>query len=227
MIAASGLNKTYRDRDRSVCVFDGLDLHCAAGEYIALTGASGAGKTSLLQVLGCLDRPDSGEYLLDNQRVSHFDEEALAEVRNQKIGFVFQTNHFVEYLDLIDNVSLPGVYNRQRALSDVQLRERAIELLTAMGLDHRLQHLPRQLSGGEQQRAAIARALFNRPQLLLADEPTGNLDETNSERILCLLESIITPQVTAIVVTHDAEVAARAQRQLVLHEGQLQEVAQC
>lgn len=226
MIAATGLNKTYRDKDKVVNVFKQLDLHCQAGEYIALTGASGAGKTSLLQLLGCLDRPDAGEYWLDDEQVSTLDEESLARVRNQKIGFVFQTNHFVEYLNLIGNVSLPGIY-QQQANRVSNMRPQAIELLNAVGLAHRINHLPQELSGGERQRAAIARALFNKPQLILADEPTGNLDEKSSERILTLLESLLTPTVTAIVVTHDERVAARASRRLTLRDGQLHELTPC
>lgn len=207
-------------------VFSELDLHCQPGEYVALTGASGAGKTSLLQLLGCLDKPDAGDYWLQGERVSQLDEESLARVRNEKIGFVFQTNHFVEYLDLVDNVSLPGVY-RQDTTPTAGIREKAVALLGAVGLSHRVDHLPQQLSGGERQRAAIARALFNEPQLILADEPTGNLDAHSSERILALLESLLTPTVTAIIVTHDENVAARAQRRLELREGRLHEQMPC
>lgn len=229
MIAATGLNKIYRENGREVSVFDALDLHCAAGEYIALMGPSGAGKTSLLQLLGCLDRPDSGQYLLDGETVSHLEEEALAEIRNRKIGFVFQTNHFVDYLDLVENVALPGFYQSNTHSNGIAsstagaINARATKLLCDVGLSHRLDHLPQQLSGGERQRAAIARALFNEPRLLLADEPTGNLDTQNSERILALIESLLTPAMTVIMVTHDTAVANRAQRQLELRDGQLRE----
>ncbi len=223
MIAARALAKHYRDNNRQVTVFDDLDLECAAGDYLALMGTSGAGKTSLLQLLGCLDRPDAGEYRLDGELVSALDEEALAHIRNRKIGFVFQTNYFVDYLDLVDNVALPGRYGGRHG--DPALRERAVALLTRVGLDHRLHHLPGELSGGERQRAAIARALCNSPGLLLADEPTGNLDEANTERVLAILEELPGANTALIVVTHDRRVAQRADRRLMLRDGHLEEHA--
>ena len=221
MISARALAKHYRENNRQVTVFDSLDLDCAAGDYVALMGASGAGKTSLLQLLGCLDRPDAGEYRLDGELVSAMDEEALAHIRNRKIGFVFQTNYFVDYLDLVDNVALPGQYGG--AASEASLRERARELLTDVGLAHRLHHLPGELSGGERQRAAIARALFNSPGLLLADEPTGNLDEDNTARVLSILEGLQGTATAMILVTHDRQVAERAGRLLTLRQGYLEE----
>lgn len=222
MIAARALAKHYRENNRQVTVFDGLDLDCAAGDYVALMGASGAGKTSLLQLLGCLDRPDSGEYRLDGELVSAMEEEELAHIRNRKIGFVFQTNYFVDYLDLVDNVALPGQYGG--ASSERALRERATSLLTDVGLDHRLHHLPGELSGGERQRAAIARALFNSPGLLLADEPTGNLDKENTARVLSILEALQGMNTAMILVTHDRQVADRAHRLLTMRQGQLEEL---
>ena len=221
MIAARALAKHYRENNRQVTVFDSLDLDCAAGDYVALMGASGAGKTSLLQLLGCLDRPDAGEYRLDGELVSAMEEEALAHIRNRKIGFVFQTNYFVEYLDLVDNVALPGQYGG--VTSERNLRERATDLLTDVGLNHRLRHLPGELSGGERQRAAIARALFNSPGLLLADEPTGNLDRENTARVLSILEALQGMNTALILVTHDRHVANRADRLLTLRKGQLEE----
>ncbi len=223
MIRAEGLNKTYSENERDVTVFQGLDLECGAGEYLALMGPSGAGKTSLLQLLGCLDRPSAGNYYLDGELVSRLPEEDLADIRNRKIGFVFQTNHFVDYLDLVDNVALPGRYRGSG--DNAALRERATGLLCELGLSHRLDHLPAQLSGGERQRAAIARALFNQPRLILADEPTGNLDAEHTERTLGLLEAVLGPDIAMILVTHDAAVAARAQRTLHLRDGRLQEAA--
>ena len=223
MIEARALNKTYRDSGKRVTVFQGLNLRCNAGEYVALMGPSGAGKTSLLQLLGCLDRPNTGEYFLDGQQVSHLEEEELAHIRNEKIGFVFQTNHFVEYLDLVENIALPGLYrgdNDARAIS-----KRATSLLSRVGLSHRLHHLPRELSGGERQRAAIARALFNHPGLILADEPTGNLDAANTARVLEILEELHEAHITVILVTHDSAVASRAHRVLHLCDGQLREQA--
>jgi len=223
MIRARGLNKTYSENDREVTVFRGLDLECGAGEYLALMGPSGAGKTSLLQLLGCLDRPSAGDYFLDGELVSELAEEDLAAIRNRKIGFVFQTNHFVDYLDLVENVALPGRYHG--AADNVALRERAAALLCDLGLADRLDHLPAELSGGERQRAAIARALFNRPRLILADEPTGNLDAEHTERTLTLLEAVLGPDIAMILVTHDAAVAARAQRTLHLRDGRLRDAA--
>lgn len=221
MIEARQLQKTYSDSGRRVTVFNDLSLRCDSGEFVALMGSSGAGKTTLLQLLGCLDRPDGGHYLLDGELVSDLEEEELAGIRNRKIGFVFQTNYFVEYLDLVENVALPGLYQPGGEQRDV--RERARELLVQVGLEHRLQHLPAELSGGERQRAAIARALLNRPRLILADEPTGNLDARNTERILGILEALQGPDTTLMLVTHDSAVAARAQRTLYMRDGALQD----
>ena len=225
MIRARSLNKTYSENGRRVTVFQGLDLDCRAGEYLALMGPSGAGKTSLLQLLGCLDRPDEGSYELDGELVSAMGEEELAAIRNHKIGFVFQTNHFVDYLDLVENVALPGRY--ADAGEPAAVRERAVSLLRDLGLEHRLDHLPGELSGGERQRAALARALYNRPRLILADEPTGNLDAQHTQRTLALLEAVLDPGIALILVTHDRAVAARAQHILELREGCLQELSAC
>ncbi|MFT4520713.1 MAG: putative ABC transport system ATP-binding protein [Halioglobus sp.] len=220
MIEARNLDKTYHDNGKRVTVFNDLNLHCKPGEYIALMGPSGAGKTSLLQLLECLDRPNSGQYFLASEQVSHLQEKDLAQIRNRTIGFIFQTNHFVEYLDLVENVALPGLCSKRD--SPAVIRARARSLLCDVGLSHRLNHLPQELSGGERQRVAIARALFNRQRLILTDEPSRNLDEESTERILTLLEGLLSPQLTLLLVTHDRNIAKRAHRALTLSDGQLQ-----
>lgn len=219
MIRAESLSKSYRQAGRSVPVLRNLTLRVAAGEFIALMGTSGAGKTTLMNVFGCLDRPSSGAYWLDGTEVSGFEEEELAGIRNRKIGFVFQTTHFVEYLDLAENVALPGFYARDGAVEDH--RERAMRLLRQVGLEQRALHVPAALSGGERQRAAIARALFNEPKLILADEPTGNLDTENTERIMRSFADLNRGGKTIVVVTHDRTVAGCAGRTVELVNGRI------
>ena len=222
MIVAEHLNKTYHQGTRQVDVLDDLSINVAAGEFVAITGRSGAGKSTLLQVLGCLDVPTSGRYWLAGDEVSHLDETALAKVRNQRIGFIFQTSHFIDYLDLVDNVALHGFYAAD--YDEEQCRARARELLTDVGLGHRLHHLPAELSGGERQRAAVARALFGEPDLILADEPSGNLDRENAERLGEILTALHGQGITILLVTHDGDMARYASRQLRLEDGVLVEV---
>ncbi|MGI9330788.1 MAG: ABC transporter ATP-binding protein [Gammaproteobacteria bacterium] len=223
MIRAAGLEKSYRQAARVVPVLADLDLNIETGEFVSIMGSSGAGKSTLLQLLGCLDAPDGGEYWLAGAEVSRLDADALAAVRNQRIGFVFQSAHFVDYLDLVDNVALAAEYGP----SDDQSahRQRARSLLERVGLGHRLDHLPAELSGGERQRAAVARALFAAPALLLADEPTGNLDEENTRQLVALLRDLNQEGLTILMVTHDAEVAGIAGRHYALRGGRLEELA--
>lgn len=223
MIRTSGLQKAYRQAEREVRVLEGLDLDIRHGEFVAIMGSSGAGKSTLLQLLGCLDAPDAGEYWLDDREVSKLGPDMLAEVRNRSIGFVFQSAHFVDYLDLVDNVALPAEYGP--AADAGRHRARATELLQRVGLGHRLDHRPSELSGGERQRAAVARAMFARPRLILADEPTGNLDEENTRQLVELFAALHQDGITILLVTHDPDVAAIADRCYRLRGGRLEDLA--
>jgi len=223
MIRTTGLQKAYRQAEREVRVLEGLDLEIQRGEFVAIMGSSGAGKSTLLQLLGCLDAPDAGEYWLDDREVSKLGPDMLAEVRNRSIGFVFQSAHFVDYLDLVDNVALAAEYGLSAGAD--QHRARATELLTRVGLGHRLDHRPSELSGGERQRAAVARAMFARPRLILADEPTGNLDEENTQQLVELLTDLHHDGITILLVTHDPDVAAIADRCYRLRGGRLEDLA--
>ena len=219
MIVAEHIHKAYDNGSRRVRVLDDLNLTVPGGDFVAITGRSGAGKSTLLQVLGCLDVPTSGRYRLAGREVSRLTETELAEIRNRRLGFIFQASHFIEYLDLVDNVALHGFYSREH--DESACRRRARELLTEVGLAHRLDHKPAELSGGERQRAAVARALFGDPDLILADEPTGNLDEKNSAVFANLMRDLNRDGITILMVTHDATMASVASRQLILREGQL------
>lgn len=218
MIQASSIDKSYQLSGRQVPVLKNISLTVAEGEFIAIMGPSGTGKSTLLNVLGCLDSADGGSYVLDQEAISEMDDRTLAEVRNRKLGFVFQSTSFVDYLDLPDNVAMPGFYS---GMPRGQCRQHAIALLKQVGLEHRLTHLPGQLSGGESQRVAIARALFNQPRLLLADEPTGNLDSRNSADIVSLLKQLNSQGLTIVLITHDREVATAADRIYLMQDGVL------
>ncbi len=219
MIQVEKLGKTYQQAGKSVQVLKDLTLKVSEGEFVALMGSSGAGKTTLLQLLGCLDQPTIGSYKLDGMEVSELGEDALAAIRNRKIGFVFQTSHFVDYLDLVENLALPGLYAPEMYFNQSLIR--AEELLARVGMDHRQNHVPAALSGGERQRVAIARAMFNNPRIILADEPTGNLDAQNSDRIMAILTDLNRYGITIIVVTHDALVANHATRTLEVSSGSI------
>jgi len=220
MIQTSMLSKSYFLDEREIFVLNSISMTVDKGEYVAVMGPSGAGKSTLLNVIGCLDRADRGQYLLAGEEVSTLKDVELAAVRKNKIGFVFQSSQFIDYLDLIDNVSLPGFYSDH---SRQACRERAEQLLEQVGLGDRMSHRPNQLSGGECQRAAVARALFNNPEILLADEPTGNLDSNNSAQLVDLFSKLHSSGLTIVLITHDQEVAASAERVMLLHDGQLYE----
>ena len=212
------LSKIYHLGGEVVAALDGLDLTIAYGEHVAVVGSSGSGKSTLLQILGCLDSPTSGTYRLDGQAVGQLSESSLAEVRNRRIGFVFQGFHLLPRATARRNVELPLVYAGEPAAAR---RERASEALERVGLGDRMNHRPDQLSGGQRQRVAIARALVTEPAILLADEPTGNLDSRTGAEILDLFDELAGPDRALIMVTHDPALARRAQRLVALSDGQL------
>ena len=217
----TGIRKTYYKPDGSVLVdaLRGLDLEIPRGEYIAIMGASGSGKSTLMNLLGCLDRPTAGVYELDGARVESLDDDELSRVRGQKIGFVFQAFNLISELSIAENVEIPLLY---RGISASERRERAAESLKIVGLDNRMSHRPRELSGGQQQRAAIARALVGKPAILMADEPTGNLDSQTGRAILETFEELHAKGLTLIMVTHDDKIADRCQRVVRLADGALE-----
>jgi ABC-type lipoprotein export system ATPase subunit len=218
-LVTRGLRKSYLMGGRTLEVLRGIDLTVERGEFLALRGASGAGKSTLLHLLGGLDLPNAGEILFDGANLRELSPDALAQLRNRRVGLIFQAYHLLPELSALENVMLPALMAR-RAVSEVE--RRAAELLGRVGLAQRLEHRPYELSGGEQQRVAIARALVNSPDLILADEPTGNLDSQTGDEILRLLTDLRTErQATFIIATHDAELAARAPRVIELADGQL------
>jgi putative ABC transport system ATP-binding protein len=199
-----------------VYVLKGIDLEIKKGEYVALMGPSGSGKSTLMNILGCLDTPTSGTYILNGKHVSEMQDDELAGIRNKEIGFVFQTFNLMPRTTALDNVALPMVY---AGFSKSERIERATEVLTQVGLDDRMDHKPNQLSGGQRQRVAVARALVNKPSIILADEPTGNLDSKTSVEIMNLFNEIHTNGNTVILVTHEEDIAAYAHRIIRLRDG--------
>lgn len=210
--------KHYTSGQNVVKALDGVDLTIRRGEFLAILGPSGSGKSTLMNVLGCLDKPTAGRYQLDGHPVDSLSTQQLAAIRNQKIGFVFQSFNLLEYASALDNVALPLVYAGVKAKDR---RRRATELLTRVGLADRLDHKPNQLSGGQKQRVAIARALINQPQILLADEPTGALDSKSGAEIEALFNELHREGRTIIVVTHDNELAKRTKRIVTIRDGQV------
>ncbi len=215
------LSKTYFKPDGSVLVeaLRGLDLTIPRGEYIAIMGASGSGKSTLMNLLGCLDRPTAGRYELDGIAVESLDDDALSRVRGQKIGFVFQAFNLISELSIAENVEIPLLY---QGIGPAERRARAAASLRTVGLENRMSHRPHELSGGQQQRAAIARALVGNPAILMADEPTGNLDSATGTQILETFEELHANGLTLIVVTHDDRVASRCERVVRLADGDLE-----
>ncbi|SFU56964.1 ABC transporter ATP-binding protein [Pseudoduganella namucuonensis] len=223
MIELRQVRKTYRQGGNQIHALDGIDLHVAQGEFVAIMGPSGSGKSTLLNVLGALDRPDHGSYRLGQDQVGELDDDAASDLRNRRIGFVFQSFHLLPRLTVLENVLLPLRYAR---VQDPGAEARARALLERIGLGARVGHLPGELSGGQLQRAAIARALLNRPALLLADEPTGNLDSKSAADVLELLRELHAAGQTLVLVTHDPAIAAGAQRTIHLRDGRVVEGAQ-
>ena len=220
MIALRDIGKTYRLGETSFDALDDVTLDIARNEYVALTGPSGSGKSTLMNLLGCLDTPSRGHYSLDGEAVEGMDDEQLASIRNRKIGFIFQNFYLMPRLTALDNVAQPLIY---RGLSPAQRRERAADALGRVGLADRVGHRPNELSGGQRQRVAVARALVGKPELLLADEPTGNLDSRTAREIMDLFEQLHAEGQTLIIVTHDPGIAACCKRMIRLHDGHVAE----
>jgi putative ABC transport system ATP-binding protein len=214
------ITRRYQVGRQIVNALAGVDIKIPAGQFVAIVGPSGSGKSTLLNILGCLDHPTSGRYSLDDVDVSTFDDERASDFRNRRIGFVFQSFHLLPRLSVLENVLLPRRFLRTPA---PELEARAHHLLERIGLGDRLHHRPEQLSGGQMQRVAIARALLMQPALLLADEPTGNLDSRSAGDVLNMVDEVHAGGQTVILVTHDADVAARAQRQIHVRDGKIED----
>jgi putative ABC transport system ATP-binding protein len=212
------VHKVYRTGEMEVPAVRGVSLEINCGEFVALMGASGSGKSTLMNILGCLDRPTTGRYILDGADVSELDRNRLADIRNRKIGFVFQNFNLLPRTSARENVELPLVYSAQH-LTHAQLREKADRILASVGLAGREDHHPSQLSGGQQQRVAIARALINEPEVLLADEPTGNLDSRTSVEIIGIFQQLNERGITIVMVTHEQDIAAYAKRNVLMRDG--------
>jgi putative ABC transport system ATP-binding protein len=221
LIEITDLTKVYGSGEIAVHALRGVSTTVERGEFVAIMGPSGSGKSTLMNILGCLDRPTDGSYVLDGENVSRLSKNKLAGVRNRKIGFVFQSYNLLPRLSAAKNVMLPLLYNGHEPLSDKACHERAIAALESVGLGDRTHHRPNELSGGQQQRVAIARALVNHPSILLADEPTGNLDTQSSEEIMDLLHQLHDEETTIVMVTHEPGIADHAERVIYLLDGEI------
>ncbi|MGB8707240.1 MAG: ABC transporter ATP-binding protein [Dehalococcoidia bacterium] len=214
----NNISKIYDIGEMKVTALDNISFRCNKGEAVSIMGPSGSGKSTLMNLLGCLDRPTSGSYCLEGQDVSSFNDNELAEIRNQKLGFVFQSYNLLPKMTALENVELPMVYAGQG-----HRRERALEALESVGISNRARHHPTEMSGGEQQRVAIARALVNNPRIILADEPTGNLDTQSSHNIMDVLLEQRKKGITIIIVTHEEDVASFTERTIYLRDGKVTE----
>src|SRR5437016_3002072 len=220
VIKLQDVHKIYHTGEVDVHAVRGVSLDIRQGEFVALMGASGSGKSTMMNIIGCLDRPTEGKYLLDGTDVSELKRDQLADIRNQKIGFVFQGFNLLARTSALENVELPMLYTRQRTNGESQ-RERALKALEIVGLSDRADHTPNQLSGGQQQRVAIARGLANRPSLLLADEPTGNLDSRTSIEIMGVFQKLNEQGITIVMVTHELDIAQYTKRMVVMRDGKV------
>lgn len=219
LIQITNIKRDFQLGNETINVLKGIDLQIYKGEYVALMGPSGSGKSTLMNILGCLDTPSRGTYFLNGTDVSHMTDNSLAEIRNKEIGFIFQTFNLLARNTSLDNVALPLVY---AGISKKERLDRAEKALQSVGLGDRIDHKPNELSGGQRQRVAIARALVNRPAIILADEPTGNLDTKTSHEIMDLLEEIHNQGNTVIIVTHEEDIAKRAKRIVRLRDGSVE-----
>jgi putative ABC transport system ATP-binding protein len=218
IVRLTDIRKSYQMGTVSVEALGGISIDIAPGDYVSIMGPSGCGKSTLLNVLGCLDRPGAGNYFLGGDDVSRLDDDALSEIRGARLGFIFQSYNLIQQLTVVENIEVPLGY---QGLSDHESRARAEELATLVGLEHRLHHRPFELSGGQQQRVAIARALVNDPYVILADEPTGNLDSASGTEILRVFDELHERGKTLILVTHDENIARRARRAIHLRDGRV------
>ena len=223
MLKTNDLRKTFRTEEIETVALDGVSLHVTEGEFIAIMGPSGCGKSTLLNILGLLDNPTSGEYLLAGNEVGHLKEKQRTDMRKGNIGFVFQSFNLIEEMNVYENVELPLVYMK---VKPAERKKRVEETLRRMNISHRAKHFPNQLSGGQQQRVAIARAVIANPKLILADEPTGNLDSKNGKDVMDLLSELNREGTTIVMVTHSQHDAAFAHRVINLFDGQIIDIAQ-
>ena len=218
MIDLKNITKTYDMGSVQVEVLRGITMHVGEGEFIAIVGPSGSGKSTLMNMIGCLDTPTTGEYYLDGKEISTYNEKQLSKIRNQKIGFIFQKFNLLPKLSALENVELPLIY---RGMSQKERRQRSIDALTKVGLSDRMNHKPTELSGGQQQRVAIARALAGDPPVLLADEPTGNLDSKSGSDVMNLIKQLSSEGKTIVLITHDNEIAMEAEKTIIIKDGML------
>lgn len=218
MLALSNIKKNFQNGEETVTALDDVSIEVKENEFVAIMGSSGSGKSTLMNVLGCLDTPNSGIYKLDGKDVASMTDDDLSQIRNKHIGFIFQTFHLLSKLDVVGNVKLPLRYSD---IDEEEGNKRAVDLIERVGLSHRKQHKPFELSGGQRQRVAIARALINKPSVILADEPTGNLDSKTSSEIMGLLTELHKQGQTIVMVTHEDEIAAYAQRIIIMKDGKV------
>ena len=221
IIETMDLTKIYGMGEIKVAALDGISIQIRNGEFVAIMGPSGSGKSTLMHILGCLSRPTSGQYFLDGEDVSNMSKNELAMIRNQKLGFIFQSYNLLARTTSVRNVMMPLLYDRKRKLSDADGEKKALQVLELVGLADRKDHQPHELSGGQQQRVAIARSLVNDPVMIIADEPTGNLDSHSGREIMNVLHNLHKQGVTILMVTHDANIAAHTERVIKLEDGKI------
>ena len=220
LIHIENMKKIYNPGENEVRALDGIDLDIEKGDLVAIVGHSGSGKSTLMNMLGCLDTPTSGKYVLDGQDVASMTDNQLADVRNKEIGFIFQGFNLISNLDAVENVELPLVY---RGVSKNERKQLAMEALKSVGLEDRMKHKPNEMSGGQQQRVAVARAVAAKPPIILADEPTGNLDTKSTQEIMEILKELHRSGRTVIIITHDEEIASQAHRVVRILDGRIEE----